>query len=194
MAAYGKALESKKPPAISSWELNVPFCLKIHRLENVNYDSIRAVKVGLHIGLYHGERKLCAHQSFDLLTNNSQSFLFEKNIRFDILVSNLPRMTRLCLVIYEVTKASRSKKSSNTSNKDTNIYKDPNAGGNINPLAWVNTTVFDYKHFLRNGCLNLCTWTYADDIQSDDIFHPLGTTESNPRKDECAVVQLTFHE
>lgn len=147
--------------------------------------------MGVHIGLFHGERRLCATQSIEIAISNNRSFTFEKDISFDIQVQNLPRMARLCMVVYEVTKASRSKKSSNT-NRD-NIYKEANTYVNNNPLAWVNTTIFDYKHQMRSGCLALYTWTYADDIQSDEIFHPLGTIEPNPRKDGCAIVKLAFH-
>lgn len=174
----------------SSWEIEENFRLRLHRIKNVNCDLLRGIKVGVHIGLYHGEHKLCAQHSVDIASSNNRSFTFETDIVLDIPMQNLPRMTRLCMVIYEVTKTSRSKKSSNTSKENT-ILKDGNV--NVNPLAWVNTTIFDYTHKLKTGCLTLHTWTYADDIQSDEIFHPLGTIEPNPRKDECAVVQLTFH-
>ncbi|XP_061388256.1 phosphatidylinositol 4,5-bisphosphate 3-kinase catalytic subunit beta isoform [Musca vetustissima] len=180
-------LENRKVKC--SWDLNQPFRLRLHRIDNVNCDLVRGDKVGVHIGLYHGEHKLCAQHSFDIASSNNRSFTFEKDVIFDIPIQNLPRMTRLCLVIYEVTRSSRSKKSSNTSSNT--LLKDANV--NINSLAWVNTTVFDYKEQLKSGCISLYTWTYADDIQSDEIFHPLGTIEPNPRKDECAVVQLTFH-
>ncbi|XP_013097729.2 phosphatidylinositol 4,5-bisphosphate 3-kinase catalytic subunit beta isoform [Stomoxys calcitrans] len=182
--------EMEKRKVKCSWDINQAFRLRLHRIDNVNCDLVRGMKVGVHIGLYHGEHKLCAQHSLDIASSNNRSFTFDRDIVFDIPLQNLPRMTRLCLVIYEVTRASRSKKSSNTSSNNT-IIKDANI--NKNSLAWVNTTVFDYKEQLKNGCLSLYTWTYADDIQSDEIFHPLGTIEPNPRKDECAVVQLTFH-
>lgn len=188
----------KRLKAKSSWELEQPFGLRLHRIDNVNCDLVRGIKIGIHIGLYHGERRLCSHHTADIASSNNRSFNFDHDIKFDIRLQNLPRMTRLCIVIYEMTKTSRSKKSSNanlpgTSNnsRENTILKEGNV--NINPLAWVNTTVFDYKHQLKEGCLTLYTWTYADDIQSDEIFHPLGTVEPNPRKDECAVIQLTFH-
>ncbi|KNC26382.1 hypothetical protein FF38_05279 [Lucilia cuprina] len=174
----------------SSWEIDSHFRLRLHRIDNVNCDLARGIKVGVHIGLYHGEHKLCAQHSVDIASSNNRSFTFDKDIVLDIPLQNLPRMTRLCMVIYEVTKTSRSKKHSNASKENT-ILKDGNV--NVNSLAWVNTTLFDYKHQLKTGCQTLHTWTYADDIQSDEIFHPLGTIEPNPRKDECAVVQLTFH-
>ncbi|EDV91090.1 phosphatidylinositol 4,5-bisphosphate 3-kinase catalytic subunit delta isoform [Drosophila grimshawi] len=174
------------------WDLQPKnFTLTLHGVTNVNFDPARAFKVGVHVGLYHGDRKLCAQRSLDASSSgNSLDFTFEDNdLAFDIQMHNLPRMTRLCIVVFEVTKMSRSKKSSNS---NSSTFKD--VYYNNNPLAWVNTTLFDYKNQLRNGRQTLYTWTYADDIQSDDVFYPLGTVESNPRKDECAVVHLQFHQ
>ncbi|KAH8381475.1 hypothetical protein KR093_005397 [Drosophila rubida] len=178
-----------KTPTTMLWELeNRNFSLTLHNITNVNFDRARAFKVGVRVGLYHGELKLCKHCSIDASSSgNSPDFHFEHVLEFDMQMSMLPRMTRLCIVIYEVTKMSRSKKSSNNSSTLKDISY------NNNPLAWVNTTLFDFRHQLHHGRHTLYTWTYADDIQSDEVLHPLGTVESNPRKDGCAVVHLTFH-
>ncbi|KAH8409752.1 hypothetical protein KR222_004019 [Zaprionus bogoriensis] len=179
-----------KTPRTNLWDLETQnFALTLHGVTNVNFDRARAFKVGVHVGLYHGEHGICAHRSVDVSSSGStQDFYFEQVLEFDIKLCNLPRMTRLCIVIFEVTKMSRSKKPSN----NTSTVKD--VSYNNNPLAWVNTTLFDFKHQLHRGQHTLYTWTYADDIQSDELFHPLGTVESNPRKDGCAVVHLTFHQ
>lgn len=178
-----------KTPRTNLWDLETQnFAITLHGLTNVNFDRARAFKVGVQVGLYHGERGLCAQRSIDMSSSGStQDFSFDQVMEFDIKMCNLPRMTRLCIVVFEVTKMSRSKKPSNNSS----TAKDDSY--NNNPLAWVNTTLFDFKHQLHRGRHTLYTWTYADDIQSDEIFHPLGTVESNPRKDGCAVVHLTFH-
>lgn len=183
--------EISKRPKTNLWDLETQnFALTLHGVTNVNYDRARAFKVGVQVGLYHGEHGLCVQRSVDVSsTGSSQDFSFEQVMEFDIKMCNLPRMTRLCIVVFEVTKMSRSKKPSNNSS----TVKEPSYNKN-NPLAWVNTTLFDFKHQLHRGRHTLYTWTYADDIQSDEIFHPLGTVESNPRKDGCAVVHLTFHQ
>lgn len=183
------AVALQKSPSTMLWDLQMQnFSLTLHGITNVNFDRARAFKVGVHVGLYHGEHKLCAHRSVDASSSgNSQDFFFDQVLEFDLQMRMLPRMTRLCIVVFEVTKMSRSKKSSNNSSTAKDISY------NNNPLAWVNTTLFDYKHQLHHGRHTLYTWTYADDIQSEEILHPLGTVESNPRKDGCAVVYLTFH-
>lgn len=194
-AMVPKRLPPKKQPALMSkapsslWDMGNFFQLTLHSISNVNYDKARAFKVGVHVGLFHGDQKLCAQRSIDSPNGSVDTFLFNDQVMgFDIQMRNLPRMTRLCIVIFEVTKMSRSKKSSN--NKDSAL-KD--VSYNKNPLAWVNTTLFDHKDILRTGRQTLYTWTYADDIQSDEVFHPLGTVEPNPRKEECALVEITFH-
>ncbi|ALC46695.1 Pi3K92E [Drosophila busckii] len=185
-----RAVAVVRPAAKSIWDLpgHMNFSLLLHGISNVNFDRARAFKVGVHVALYHAEHKLCAQRSVDAPSSGTSHELQfeEQRLEFDIKMRNLPRMTRLCIVVYEVTKMSRSKKSSNNnSTQKDDAY-------NTNPLAWVNTAIFDYKHQLRHGHQSLFTWTYADDIQSDEVFHPLGTIESNPRRDECAVVHLTF--
>ncbi|XP_037722710.1 phosphatidylinositol 4,5-bisphosphate 3-kinase catalytic subunit delta isoform [Drosophila subpulchrella] len=194
-AMVPKRLPPKKQPALlpkapsSLWDMGNFFQLTLHSISNVNYDKARAFKVGVHVGLFHGDQKLCAQRSIDSPNGSVDTFLFNDQVMgFDIQMRNLPRMTRLCIVIFEVTKMSRSKKSSN--NKDSAL-KD--VSYNKNPLAWVNTTLFDHKDILRTGRQTLYTWTYADDIQSDEVFHPLGTVEPNPLKEECALVEITFH-
>lgn len=61
-----------------------------------------------------------------------------------------------------------------------------------NPIAWANTTVFDFKSQLKTGAMTLFLWTYADDMLTDDFFHPLGTVVSNPKTNYTTTLTLTF--
>nr|CAD7257042.1 unnamed protein product [Timema shepardi] len=63
----------------------------------------------------------------------------------------------------------------------------------INPLVWVNTTVYDFKNQLKTGAMTLYMWTYVEDIQTDDLLHPLGTVVSNPNVQHTTTLTLTFH-
>lgn len=96
-------------------------------------------------------------------------------------------MARLCFVVFETTKQAKGGKSrrmKESGNKE--IF--------INPLAWVNTTVFDFRNQLKTGAMTLYMWTYAEaeDIQSDDVLHPLGTVVSNPNTEHATSLTLTF--
>lgn len=61
----------------------------------------------------------------------------------------------------------------------------------IVPLAWVNTTVYDFKNQM-NTATTLYMWTYAEDIQTDDLLHPLGTVVSNPSGSHATQLTLAF--
>jgi phosphatidylinositol-4,5-bisphosphate 3-kinase catalytic subunit alpha/beta/delta len=99
-------------------------------------------------------------------------------------VHNIPRMARLCLVIYEVSRNVKQVRARRL--KDT--QKDF-----IIPLYWVNTTLFDYKNQFKNGGQTLYSWNYTEDSDSDELLHPLGTVEPNPRTAESTSITLMFH-
>lgn len=60
----------------------------------------------------------------------------------------------------------------------------------MNPLAWVNMSVFDYKNQLKTGAMTLYMWTYAEDMQNEDLLNPLGTIVPNPNTDQCAALTI----
>lgn len=62
----------------------------------------------------------------------------------------------------------------------------------MNPLAWVNTTVYDFKSQLKSGSVTLNMWTYAEDSQSDDMLQYLGTVVANTSVDHATALSLTF--
>ena len=57
------------------------------------------------------------------------------------------------------------------------------------PVAWVNTTFFDYRSQLRCGPVKLFMWPASEDID----LNPLGPCESNPNRDDTTSIELTFH-
>ncbi len=82
---------------------------------------------------------------------------------------DVPRTARLCLVVYALSKIAKGTKGSRRTilmDQDTEMY--------INPLAWANTTVFDYEGLLKTGGFTLYLWTYAEDGQNEEIMNPLG--------------------
>lgn len=186
----------KKQKYTSSWDIRQQLQITIHGIKGLNCDMNKAVEVGIQVGLFHGGKSLCEPQKtsqISLLTDGCANW--EEVLKFDIMVYNVPRMARLCLVVYEVAKNSKSGSSSNSSNSSGTGRRRTKDSKNVimNPIAWVNTTVFDYKHQMKTGAMTLYTWTYAEDAQSDDWLHPLGTVESNPRTDERAAIMLSIY-
>lgn len=184
----------KKQKYTSSWDIRQQLQITIHAIKGLNCDMNKAIEVGVQVGLFHGGKSLCEPQKtsqISLLTDGCATW--DEVLKFDIMVHNVPRMARLCLVVYEVAKNSKSGSSSSSSGGTGRRRTKDSKSVIMNPIAWVNTTVFDYKHQMKTGAMTLYTWTYAEDAQSDDWLHPLGTVESNPRTDERAAIMLSIY-
>lgn len=164
------------------------FQFNVNGISRLNCDAAhRTVEVGLLAGLFHGGKSLCeSKKTRDIFVQPDGSCEWEETLEFDLKVRDIPRNTRLCFVLYEIGKSSKSTKSKYKSTKDIKQEY------TINPLCWANTTIYDFKSQLKTGAMTLYTWAYADDIQNDDLLHPLGTVVSNPHIDRAAALMLTF--
>lgn len=179
----------QKDKNTSTWDVQENFSFSIQALSNLNIDANKTVEIGIQAGLFHGGKSLCEKQytaECKVTGNESNKAEGEWNelLQFDIKIANIPRMTRLCLVIYEVSK--------NVKHGRTRRLKGNQKDLSIQPLFWVNTTLFDYKNQFKNGGQTMYTWTYSEDSDSDELLHPLGTVEPNPRTSECACLTVTF--
>ncbi|XP_062699657.1 phosphatidylinositol 4,5-bisphosphate 3-kinase catalytic subunit beta isoform-like [Aedes albopictus] len=173
----------RKVKYVPSWDTEGPFQCKVKEINALNCDANRNVEVGITLGLFHGGKSLCKPMKTELVALNGGRAVWNETIVFDIDLKNVPRMARLCLVIYELVRTA----------KGSGVRARRTKDGFMNPIAWVNTMLYDYKSQLRSGPVTLYTWTYAEDLQSEDVLHPLGTVEPNPRRDECSSIILSFH-
>lgn len=177
----------KKGKHLSSWDIDERFQFTIQTIHGLSLESNKAVEVGIQVGLFHGGKSLCEKQNTtQKIVNSVGNAEWNQTIEFDIKVYNIPRMARLCLVVYETVKNSKS-------GMRARRLKDSGKELFINPIAWVNINVFDYKNQLKTGGVTLYTWAYAEDADSEDLLHPLGTVEPNPRTEECASITMGFH-
>lgn len=177
----------KKQKHVSSYDIEDNFEITIHSIERLNCDSNRTVEAGIQVGLFHGGKSLCETKKTMERTLQPQGCgSWDETLTFDISVRNVPRMARLCLVVYETAK--------NLKNGGMRVrrMKENNKDLYVNPLAWVNTTIYDFKNQLKQGQVTLYTWNYAEDAQSDDILHRLGTVESNPRIESTSSIIISF--
>ena len=94
-------------------------------------------------------------------------------------------MARLCFVLYEISKTAKGLKS-------RRFIKESKQDCFINPLCWANTSVYDFKGQLKTGAMTLYTWTYTEEVQNEDLLHPLGTVVSNPHIDRAAALMISF--
>lgn len=170
--------------------LTLNLLIRLSEISEMFYLSITlfclCAQIGLQAGLFHGGKSLCESQKTkEIIVSSDGSCEWEETLKFDIKVSDIPRMARLCFVLYEISKTAKGLKS-------RKLIKDSKQEFFINPLCWANTTIYDFKSQLKTGAMTLYTWTYAEDIQNDDLLHPLGTVVSNPHIDRAAALMLTF--
>lgn len=178
----------KKGKYTYSWNIEDQFKFNVNGISRLNCDAAhRTVEVGLQAGLFHGGKSLCeSKKSKDIIVQPDGSCEWEETLSFDIKIRDIPRNTRLCFVLYEIGKSSKSAKNKSKSTKE---FRQEST---INPLCWANTTIYDFKSQLKTGAMTLYTWAYAEDLQNDDLLHPLGTVVSNPHIDRAAALMLTF--
>nr|XP_032513943.1 phosphatidylinositol 4,5-bisphosphate 3-kinase catalytic subunit delta isoform [Danaus plexippus plexippus] len=172
----------KKKNNESSWKIEKNYSCIVQTVGGLNVDPGRHVEVVCQAGIYHGGKSLCEPQkTMVAVVSREGEAQWDEELKFPIQVCNVPRMARLCFVIYEISKAKNKRKAKGS--KDA-----------INRLAWANTMIFDYKEQLRTDGVTLFMWTHvADETQGDDLLlHPLGTVVSNPNTDSCAALQVRF--
>uniref|UniRef100_A0A673IWE7 phosphatidylinositol-4,5-bisphosphate 3-kinase n=1 Tax=Sinocyclocheilus rhinocerous TaxID=307959 RepID=A0A673IWE7_9TELE len=175
--------QSKPPPlplkrqnTSSLWSINEPFYIYLLQGSRVNADE--GMKLVVQAGLFHGSELLCK-----VVTSNEVSVcsepVWDQKLVFDISVSDLPRMSRLCIALYGVIEKTK-KRPTKKKNKSSDC-----------PLAWVNTMVFDYKDQLKTGEFSLSTWPSVPDDKGD-LLNPMGTVEKNPNIDSTAGLLIRF--
>ncbi|XP_046678812.1 phosphatidylinositol 4,5-bisphosphate 3-kinase catalytic subunit delta isoform [Homalodisca vitripennis] len=177
----------KKGKYMSAWNIEENFTFRVSAICRVNCDDDRSVQVGIQAGLFHGGKSLCESQkTAEKLVSKDGDTEWEEDLTFDIKVCDIPRMARLCFVLYEILKSSKGVRSKRLKDSRQELY--------VNPMGWVNTTVYDFKNQLKTGAMTLYMWTtFAEETQSEDLLHPLGTVVSNPNVDHSTALTITFH-
>ncbi|XP_063292710.1 phosphatidylinositol 4,5-bisphosphate 3-kinase catalytic subunit delta isoform isoform X1 [Pelobates fuscus] len=170
-------LPSKKQLHSSLWKLDNPFYINLLHASNINAEE--GLKLVVQSGLYHGNELLCKTvESMEVQASSDP--VWQQKLEFDISMSDLPRMTRLSLVLYAVEKSKRVR----------STRRKPKKGDY--PIAWVNTMVFDYKDMLKSGEYSLCMWSSFPD-EKGELLNPMGTVQGNPNTESAATLNIRFH-
>lgn len=185
-------LQRKKGKHVSSWNITEKLSLSVCAVSRLNCDASRSVEVGVQAGLFHGGRSLCEPQKTSVRQLGRKGAGagecdLDERITFDVQVCNVPRMARLCFVVFETSRQG-AKGGKSRRVKDSGANKEYF----MSPLAWVNTTVYDFRNQLRAGAMTLYMWTYAEDVHSEEALQPLGTVVSNPNVEHAASLTITF--
>lgn len=175
---YSTLTLRKKGKCKSSWEITSNFKITLCQMSKLNLDIRKYpdLYVGVQVGLFHGGKSLCESKRTDeikvSLNGDQCECDIDTSFEFDILMCNVPKNVKICFVVYEVIRMNRGVK--------LKRLKDGSRESPYNPIAWANTTVYDFKRQLRTGPMTLYMWTYAEENFGEDLLHPLGTVVSNP--------------
>uniref|UniRef100_A0A8C7MET4 phosphatidylinositol-4,5-bisphosphate 3-kinase n=1 Tax=Oncorhynchus kisutch TaxID=8019 RepID=A0A8C7MET4_ONCKI len=124
--------------------------------------------VGVRAGLFHGTELLCKPAVSSESSGRSEH-VWNRTLEFDITVSDLPRMARLCFAVYAVMDKVKKQKSTKNSGK---VHY---------PVAWVNTMVFDYKGQLKTGDIILHSWSsFPDELEEISLTVVMSYSRSLP--------------
>ncbi|XP_055966950.1 phosphatidylinositol 4,5-bisphosphate 3-kinase catalytic subunit delta isoform isoform X2 [Sorex fumeus] len=169
----------KKPSAVSLWSLEQPFCVELIQGSKVNADE--RMKLVVQAGLFHGHELLCKPVASSEVNVCSEP-VWRQRLDFDISVSDLPRMARLCFALYAVIEKARKARSTKKKSKKADC-----------PIAWANLMLFDYKDQLKTGERCLYMWPSAPD-EKGELLNPSGTVRSNPNTESAAALLICLPE
>ncbi|KAM4589944.1 phosphatidylinositol 4,5-bisphosphate 3-kinase catalytic subunit beta isoform 1-T3 [Fundulus diaphanus] len=172
------------------WDVSSPF--KIVLVKGIKVNAEESAKVQVRAGLFHGTELLCKPAVSTESSGRSEHTWKDNVLEFDISVSDLPRMTRLCFAIYAVM--DKVKKQKSTKNPHTNKSQTIRKAGKVHyPIAWVNTMVFDYKGQLKTGDIILHCWSSFPD-ELEEMLNPIGTIQTNPYPENATALHIHFPE
>uniref|UniRef100_A0A673ZFD3 Phosphatidylinositol 4,5-bisphosphate 3-kinase catalytic subunit beta isoform n=1 Tax=Salmo trutta TaxID=8032 RepID=A0A673ZFD3_SALTR len=144
-------------------------------------------QVQVRAGLFHGTELLCKPVVSSESSGRSEH-VWNRTLEFDITVSDLPRMARLCFAVYAVM--DKVKKQKSTKNAHINKYQTIRKAGKVHyPVAWVNTMVFDYKGQLKTGDIILHSWSSFPD-ELEEMLNPIGTIQTNPYTENSTALHI----
>lgn len=97
----------KKTKHKLSFDIDEPFKFKVNYISKLNCDVTRTVEVGIEAGLFHGGKALCECVRTSEKVIDNGDCTWNEELVFDVSIADIPRMARLCLVVYEVSKTSK---------------------------------------------------------------------------------------
>ncbi|XP_015226933.1 PREDICTED: phosphatidylinositol 4,5-bisphosphate 3-kinase catalytic subunit beta isoform [Cyprinodon variegatus] len=172
------------------WDVSSPFRIVLVKGSKVNAEE--SAKVQVRAGLFHGTELLCKPAVSSESSGRSEHTWKDNALEFEISISDLPRMTRLCFAIYGVM--DKVKKQKSTKNPHINKYQTIRKAGKVHyPIAWVNTMVFDYKGQLKTGDIILHCWSSFPD-ELEEMLNPIGTIQTNPYTENATALHIHFPE
>lgn len=153
----------KKHRDVLVWEIEDNFEMNVTAIHNIEITSEQVKdnidKVKLFIGLYHGSEVLGDVKTTNELPVSGGNCDVNVKLTFDLPVMDVQLASRLCFTLHGRMKGSKS----------------------LNPIAWVNIPVFDFRSRLLMGEHKLPMWPVTAELQLWETgCYPLGSVSLNP--------------
>ena len=144
----------KKLSSVSSWDIQDQFSFKVGAVSLLNCSE--ATDVGIQAGIFHGGRSLCEPiKTSAKRCAEGGECTWNEDLTFGLKVRDLPRTARLCLVVYAISKIPKG----GAGKSSRRTFRDADGELFINPVAWANTTIFDYERQLKTGSMTVYSIT-----------------------------------
>ncbi|KAK7878582.1 hypothetical protein WMY93_030418 [Mugilogobius chulae] len=125
-------LPLKKQNTSSLWSISEPFHIQLLQGSRVNADE--GMKLVVQAGLFHGSELLCKVVTSTEVPVSSEP-IWDQKLEFDINVSDLPRMSRLCFALYAVIEKTKKPRGTKKKNKKADFPDDKS--DLLNPMGTV---------------------------------------------------------
>ncbi|ESN92774.1 hypothetical protein HELRODRAFT_96068 [Helobdella robusta] len=170
----------------SVFDISDKFSLMLSSSININLPDHSYVVVRACI--YHGADNLCGVVvSKERPVQNRACSFNNELFTFDIEMRNIPRMARVCFLLYTHNDKRQPKQSKNSSDSNKRIYKKKD----MIPLAWANLPIYDYRGMLRVGDCKLMMWPVTDDdALTDELLNSIGTVAMNTSNEDAASLNI----
>lgn len=131
--------------------------------------SCFTLQLCLRVGIYHGDEIMCSPQNTKPAYLIDSCVDWDEQLAFDLKLSDIPRMARLCFLLYACDKRANKKGAGTVGRK----FKDGRQ--EIVTLSWLNLSLFDYRDMLRTGDRLVYMWPITDDsLLSEELLNPIG--------------------
>ncbi|XP_052246481.1 phosphatidylinositol 4,5-bisphosphate 3-kinase catalytic subunit delta isoform-like isoform X2 [Dreissena polymorpha] len=145
------------------WDIKSNFEVKVNCINSIEIMSDQMKdnidKVKLFVGLYHGCEVLGNVQPTAEMPVVNGNCTFNLTLTFDLEVRDMQTASRLCFTLHGRMKGSKC----------------------LNPIAWVNLPVFDFRSRLLVGEQTYYMWPVTAELQLEETgCYPLGSVSLNP--------------
>jgi len=182
----------------TSWNVNHSLAMQVSKVRcrsKWGRDSKKPKELFVHIGVYNGTEALCEtcftrEPSVKSDNENGCDYTWDEKagkLSFPMNLTDLPRSAKMCLTLCSINKNKLIKAASSKGN----VWKSIVTNGN--PIAWINTPLFDHRGFLKTGKKKFLLWEWSVDQDADSKYlFPQGPVLQNSDDENAIAIEILF--